>query len=429
MASLKRPFVRARGSAGEGLRSSKRSPSLSPPPYGVSAADRASEGPGRRETDRNAEREADQAAERVASGQSSGPLGAARGAPASVAEAMPASAPAGAGQALAPAARRDFERRFGEDFGDVRVHVGGSAAASAAELGARAYTVGRDIVFGAGEYQPGTAGGRQLIGHELAHCVQQSRSGEPRVQPKLKVGAGLKLDTKGFTTTKAGDVYSAPKALRTSSLLNEVFTSLLASPRLFELAGSTSSQVNANLEAHMKARLGVIQFAANKKFGFGAGANFKMNPDFWVVNPSQFPGFRPKAGVDPLKALEDLNNPKNVGDPAHEYKIACFAGTLLTMVGGAKSELIGENSSSDSDDWVPGDWGYIKNVKFPATGGTPGLEGENIIYVGKEKFWGHFNPGLEYKTLSGWIDEVNHFSPPTEAQLQNVRRYTKVGLA
>jgi len=66
---------------------------------------------------------------------------------------------------------------------------------------------------------------------------------------------------------------------------------------------------------------------------------------------------------------------------------------------------------------------------FMPFSGIPGLEGENIIYVGKDQFWGHFHPGLEYKTLAGWIAEVNSFTPPTEAQLKNVRRFTKVGLA
>lgn len=421
MANIRRPFVGGRAPAPDGLRRPNRSPSLSPPRYGVAAADSgASQADSSRASN---EREADRAADAVLSGRGAGPIRAARSG-GSEGEAVPHSAPAGAGEELAPAARKYFERRFGEDFGGIRVHAGAPAAASAAELGARAYTYGQDIVFGAGEYQPGTPGGRQLIAHELAHSVQQSRGGEARVQPKLKVGAGLKLDTRGFTTTKSGDVYSAPKALRTSSLLNEVFTSLLASPRVFELAGSTSSQVNSNLEAHMKARMGVVDFASKKKYGFGAGSGFKMNPDFWVVTPNDF---RPRDDVDPLEAIKDIN--KHAGDPAHEYKLACFAATKLTMIGGAESSFLSEVSSSDPNDWIPGDWGYIKNVKFPAVGGRPGLEGENIIYVGKDLFWGHFKPGLEYHKLSDWMAEVNAFDPPTEAQLQPGRRFTKVGLS
>jgi hypothetical protein len=57
------------------------------------------------------------------------------------------------------------------------VHTGERAAASAASLSARAYTVGRHVVFGRGEYAPGTTAGRHLLGHELAHVVQQSRGG------------------------------------------------------------------------------------------------------------------------------------------------------------------------------------------------------------------------------------------------------------
>jgi hypothetical protein len=67
----------------------------------------------------------------------------------------------------------------------VRVHADATAAASARALNARAYTVGRDVVFAQGQYQPATTGGRQLIAHELAHVVQQSGAGAPRVQAKV----------------------------------------------------------------------------------------------------------------------------------------------------------------------------------------------------------------------------------------------------
>lgn len=66
-----------------------------------------------------------------------------------------------------------MEGRFGHDFSDVRVHTGERAAASAESVGALAYTVGRNVVFGAG-YSPGSVQGRRLLAHELAHVVQQS---------------------------------------------------------------------------------------------------------------------------------------------------------------------------------------------------------------------------------------------------------------
>jgi outer membrane protein OmpA-like peptidoglycan-associated protein len=81
---------------------------------------------------------------------------------------------AAAGRPLESAVRLPMEAALGYDFARVRVHDGGEAAGSARALGAAAYARGRDVVFGAGRYQPGTPSGRRLIAHELAHVVQQS---------------------------------------------------------------------------------------------------------------------------------------------------------------------------------------------------------------------------------------------------------------
>jgi hypothetical protein len=80
------------------------------------------------------------------------------------------------GQSLDATTRAYFEQRFGEDFSGVRVHYGSAAEQSAGDVNARAYTVGHDIVFGAGRFAPSTQEGRRLLAHELAHVVQQSDS-------------------------------------------------------------------------------------------------------------------------------------------------------------------------------------------------------------------------------------------------------------
>jgi hypothetical protein len=85
------------------------------------------------------------------------------------------------GRPLDTGARSFMEPRFGRAFGDVRIHDGPHAAASAAAIDARAYTVGRDIVFGERQYAPATPDGRRLLAHELAHVGQQA-SGEPQLQ-------------------------------------------------------------------------------------------------------------------------------------------------------------------------------------------------------------------------------------------------------
>jgi hypothetical protein len=81
------------------------------------------------------------------------------------------------GQQLDATTRAFMEPRFGQDFSGVRVHSDRAAAESARDVNARAYTVGRDVVFGDGSYAPGTNDGRRLLAHELAHVVQQQKVG------------------------------------------------------------------------------------------------------------------------------------------------------------------------------------------------------------------------------------------------------------
>lgn len=77
------------------------------------------------------------------------------------------------GAPLSTSIRGNMEQRFGHDFSQVRVHSSSSAAKSARDVNARAFTVGHDIVFGAGQYIPGTHEGQKLLAHELTHVVQQ----------------------------------------------------------------------------------------------------------------------------------------------------------------------------------------------------------------------------------------------------------------
>jgi hypothetical protein len=91
------------------------------------------------------------------------------------------------GQALDPSIRSVMEAAFGQDFSGVRVHTDRAAAQSARAIGASAYTLGDDIVFGAGQYAPGTDPGDRLVAHELTHVIQHG--GQPRPAPSsLHVG-------------------------------------------------------------------------------------------------------------------------------------------------------------------------------------------------------------------------------------------------
>jgi Domain of unknown function (DUF4157) len=78
-----------------------------------------------------------------------------------------------AGRPLELAIQQDMGQRFGHDFSQVRVHSGSDAEQSARDVNANAYTVGHNVVFGAGQFALGNHGGLRLLAHELAHVVQQ----------------------------------------------------------------------------------------------------------------------------------------------------------------------------------------------------------------------------------------------------------------
>ena len=85
----------------------------------------------------------------------------------------------GPGEALPPAERRYFENRLGTKLSNVRVHPESGAAT---DLGANAFAAGRDIGFAPGSWQPGTHEGRRLLGHELAHVLEQGTHHRTAVQ-------------------------------------------------------------------------------------------------------------------------------------------------------------------------------------------------------------------------------------------------------
>ncbi|WP_088830152.1 eCIS core domain-containing protein [Paenibacillus tyrfis] len=84
------------------------------------------------------------------------------------------------GEGMPEPVRAKMEQTFGTDFSDVRVHTGTQAE----QVGALAYAQGNDIHFATGQYNPETSKGQELLGHELAHIVQQKQG---RVKPTTEV--------------------------------------------------------------------------------------------------------------------------------------------------------------------------------------------------------------------------------------------------
>jgi hypothetical protein len=163
--------------------------------------------------------------------------------PASVHETLRAS-----GQPLDKHIRDRLEPRFGYDFAAVRLHTGASAAASAKEVGAQAYTVGSHVVLASGAYAPPSRKGLRLLAHELAHVIQQRNAGEsvPQEVSKADDPAELSADQ------AAEHVLQTAKPLASSPVSPGTGTGfpVLRQTELWEQAGEAADVESDTDEAH-----------------------------------------------------------------------------------------------------------------------------------------------------------------------------------
>ena len=122
----------------------------------------------------------------------------------------------GMGEPMQEDVLKDMEENFGADFSAVRIHTDGEADQLAKQINARAFAVGNDIFFAAGEYAPESEQGRKLLAHELTHVVQQGGS----VERKIMRTAGQPAPTSNTYTHRIGeiDTGSNPKKMRIKQL-------------------------------------------------------------------------------------------------------------------------------------------------------------------------------------------------------------------
>ena len=92
----------------------------------------------------------------------------------------------GKGRPMSLPERAYYEARFGSDFSQIRIHADSQSHRLARRINARAFTLGNDMVFASGEYQPHTESGKRLVAHELTHTIQQSRANRGTVKPKIQ---------------------------------------------------------------------------------------------------------------------------------------------------------------------------------------------------------------------------------------------------
>jgi hypothetical protein len=130
------------------------------------------------------------------------------------------------GESLDSATRSFMEPCFGHDFSNVRIHSDSQAAESAQAVDALAYTAGRHLVFGKGQYSPATEYGRRLLAHELVHSIQQGFAVNPFPQIvgnsknslERRADEVADLAVKGVLHAKAGNGLSISPTMQTQML-------------------------------------------------------------------------------------------------------------------------------------------------------------------------------------------------------------------
>jgi Domain of unknown function (DUF4157)/LysM domain len=147
------------------------------------------------------------------------------------------------GSPLEPTLQQDMGQRFGHDFSRVRVHTDAAAARSARDVNANAYTVGHNIVFGAGQFSPHSTEGKQLLAHELVHVLQQGSSGvlsEIKVQ-RYEAGEHAELgETESQFKNLATPTYFAYTVDKNGETLDQIATK-------FAISVEELKEVNKNL--------------------------------------------------------------------------------------------------------------------------------------------------------------------------------------
>jgi Domain of unknown function (DUF4157)/Lysine-specific metallo-endopeptidase len=247
------------------------------------------------------------------------------------------------GQPLNPATRAFFEPRFGYDFSRVRIHNDGCASAAAHAVNALAYTVGKDVVFGAAQFAPDTTKGRHLLAHELTHVVQQSngpsfrpnprdpvqrRIAEAVVQraPEVKVDPGATCDLDQHRKIEPA-AYKAEEWLSRTIPAMEAFLSGAKTPQA-QAAGAALIKhfhsTDAAVVRYVRDRLQTIQSDIFRR------PNFRVN-----CPPASDPACGTRRGSQEYVAVVPEGNPNEINfcAPFFERKVEDRASTIIHEFG------------------------------------------------------------------------------------------------
>ncbi len=272
----------------------------------------------------------------------------------------------GGGQPLDSATRAFMEPRFSHDFSQVQVHADPKAVESARAINAIAYTIGQNVVFGTGQYQPQTEAGRELLAHELTHVVQQQTT----ISPILQRQSPHRSQPKPFRVPH--DLLESPDLNRfTDQQLHQRYD------RIAEVLRKHRKDINAQNIKHLETEVGRIGTTLTQRtiFTFDPKAIEQMRQHF--INAVQEEKEHEEQGREHLACINVFRegiaklygSEKHLGMTKHNtieevmanLQAAQMAGPVkeIYFLGGKKKHPIGKGSGLRPDDLASSVWDAV----------------------------------------------------------------------
>jgi hypothetical protein len=279
----------------------------------------------------------------------------------------------GGGAPMSPAARAYFEPHFGRDLSAVRLHTGAEAAAAAGEVGARAFTVGSDVAFGAGEYRPESGDGRKLLAHELAHTVQQGAGTTVRRAPL----STFRTDLEGVSPDHA-----------------TIVSALFSHPRFLPIVAFLDACPGGTVDFFVRRVTDLVGGRVVERFGGFSPSSGAGSPAEMEVNP-----FHPQHAANPIELADTV---------IHELIHACLELRATCESAANPFPLPADVFDQPHDPELTGAMSGVglairerATARAVAAGGTTTTSGRDLIEYLEDSYGpGASNPQSEYVDLN-----------------------------
>ncbi|MBI1296158.1 DUF4157 domain-containing protein [bacterium] len=206
----------------------------------------------------------------------------------------------GSGRTLDEGVRGSMESGFGADFSKVRVHTGGQADKLNRSLNAKAFTLGNDVFFGKGQYNPSSSSGKRLLAHELTHTVQQGAAKVQREEMDEELAQAKNLKESNPIAQRE-DVAPLQRAF-------VVNTNVTSSKSMGD--GAQASETGSLLENRVQRAPGLYTSDELREFGFKPGK--KLSKSTWQKLEEKLDDYRNNVAVDDyalrLRQLEEIES-------------------------------------------------------------------------------------------------------------------------